>query len=270
MELPVSDANLLDAGQYSDEGIDRYERIYGRDFVSPGGAETAREFIRRLQLRENMQVLDAGCGLGGAAFVMAGDYGASVTGIDLSANMIRRARDRCRALGLDERVRFHHGDVTAFGSETGFDAVHSRDVFLHIADKPALFATLFRALKPGGRLLITDYCRGAEPASAGFERYIAKRGYHLLDMAAYESCLHGAGFTDMVAEDLTDRFIDIHFRELEAIAAHDGSSTGLSDLVTGWREKIERARRGEQGWGLFMASKPVGKRIRTRSSAAHR
>ena len=97
-ETPVADADFLDAGQYTDEGISKYEEIYGRDFVSPGGIETAREFVGRLDLRPGMQVLDAGCGLGGAAFVMARDYGASVTGVDVSANMIRRATDRCQFL----------------------------------------------------------------------------------------------------------------------------------------------------------------------------
>lgn len=251
----MSDANFLDSGQYSDDGIDKYERIYGRDFVSPGGAETAREFIRRLNLREGMRVLDAGCGLGGAAFLMAAEFGASVTGIDLSTNMIRRARARCRTLGLIGRVQFHHGDVMAMDRQGEFDALHSRDVFLHLADKPALFEILYRALKPGGRLLITDYCRDAGAGSAGFRRYVDERGYHLLDIDEYAGRLRDAGFGQVVAEDLTARFIDIHLLELERITAAEATDTGMSRLISGWHDKIERARRGEQRWGLFTALK---------------
>lgn len=252
----MSDAESLDAGQYSDDGIDRYERIYGRDFVSPGGAETAREFIGRLQLGKGARVLDAGCGLGGAAFVMAAEYGASVTAVDLSANMIRRAKARCRALGLNARIRFRHQDVLELESRNEFDVVHSRDVFLHVADKPTLFAALHRALKSGGRLLITDYCRGEGMLSKGFKRYLAERTYHLLDLSDYADQLREAGFGDVVTEDLTTRFIDIHVRELERMTADREFGANLSELVTGWREKIERARLGEQRWGLFTALKP--------------
>ena len=43
-----------------------------------------------------------------------------------------------------------------------FDVIYSRDAILHVEDKPALFARLLRWLKPGGRLLLTDYCCGEE------------------------------------------------------------------------------------------------------------
>ena len=42
-----------------------------------------------------------------------------------------------------------------------FDAVYSRDALLHVNDKAALFARAFAWLKPGGRLLVTDYARWA-------------------------------------------------------------------------------------------------------------
>ena len=52
----------------------------------------AREFIEELNLQPNSTILDAGCGLGGSAFLMAEQFGLSVDGIDLSENMIRIAQ----------------------------------------------------------------------------------------------------------------------------------------------------------------------------------
>ncbi len=49
-------AQFLDAGQYSVESIGKYQRIYGRDVISPGGADTAREFIPMLGLRPGDRV----------------------------------------------------------------------------------------------------------------------------------------------------------------------------------------------------------------------
>ncbi|HEY5700459.1 MAG TPA: methyltransferase domain-containing protein [Gammaproteobacteria bacterium] len=251
----VVKAEFLDTGQYTDESISKYERVYGRDFVSPGGIDTAREFIQRLDLRSGMRVLDAGCGLGGAAFLMAQEFGASVTGVDLSANMIRRADARCRSLGLGDRVSFSREDVVKLDFSNEFDVVHSRDVFLHITDKPTLFATLHRTLKPGGCLLVTDYCRGDRKSSKEFERYVTERGYDLLDLDGYAARIRQAGFYNVVAEDLTEQFIAIHHRELDGLVNKDHGETDLTELIVGWRDKIQRAHRGEQRWGLFSALK---------------
>lgn len=62
---------------------------------------------------------------------------------------------------------------------------------------------LLKALKPGGRLLISDYCRAEGQPSPGFAEYIAQRSYDLHSVAAYGEMLSRAGFTDVVAEDRT-------------------------------------------------------------------
>ena len=85
---------FLDEQQYSRNGILRYEKIFGQDFVSTGGMDTSREFVKLLNLKTNQKVLDVGCGIGGSAFLMKRDYGAHVRGIDLSNNMIDIANER--------------------------------------------------------------------------------------------------------------------------------------------------------------------------------
>jgi phosphoethanolamine N-methyltransferase len=62
---------------------------------------------------------------------------------------------------------------------------------------------LLRALKPGGRLLISDYCRAEGDASPAFAAYIAQRGYDLHSVPAYGAMLSGAGFVEVAAEDRT-------------------------------------------------------------------
>lgn len=111
-------------------------------------------------------------------------------------------------------------------------------------DKPALFRSFYKWLKPGGRVLISDYCRNAGNPSAEFAEYIKQRGYDLHDVEAYgQVCLeHGiahslhaqvllcqccsqisvllelylhlclqmlrdAGFVDVIAEDRTDQVL---------------------------------------------------------------
>src|SRR3954453_13873674 len=85
-------------GQYSRRGILRYEKIFGDGYVSTGGPETTRHLCSQLegQLRPGVRVLDVGSGIGGAAFHLAREYGASVTGVDLSPVMVDIAQERAR------------------------------------------------------------------------------------------------------------------------------------------------------------------------------
>lgn len=134
---------FLDNQQYSRNGILRYEKIFGKHFVSTGGLTTTSEFVEKLNLKEGEKVLDVGAGIGGSAFHMAEKYGASVLGIDLSTNMIAIAFERAHDIGL-QNVTFEVADATTRQfPDSAFDVVYSRDTILHIEDKLALFKSFY-------------------------------------------------------------------------------------------------------------------------------
>lgn len=60
-----------------------------------------------------------------------------------------------------------------------------------------------KMLKPGGKLLISDYCRAPQAPSEGFAAYIKQRGYDLHPVADYAAMLQAAGFVEVVGEDRT-------------------------------------------------------------------
>jgi len=254
---------FLDEQQYSTRSITRYEKIFGEGYVSTGGQKTTTEFVDKLDLQRGERVLDVGCGIGGGDFYMARQFGVSVVGIDLSTNMVHRALEssmKADALALD--VEFEVCDATTREfPDASFDVVYSRDTILHIADKRALFAKFFRWLKPGGRVLISDYCRGEQSGSAHFDAYVASRGYHLLSPSQYGAVLESVGFTDVEAQDRTDQFVDVLKEELsrtlgqEEAFVRETSAEDFKDIVDGWRAKIERCGEGDQKWGLFFARK---------------
>lgn len=243
----------LDTNQYAPKEIHKYECIYGRHFVSPGGEACARDCIARLELAPGDRVLDVGSGLGGSAFLMAKEYGALVDGIDVSANMVALATEKCREERLEDRVSFSCGDCLDLTASRTYRAVYSRDVFLHIDNKRRLLGVLRDALVTGGRLLFTDYCRSEGPSSDEFTCYVDERGYHLLTVAGYVKCLQEVGLVDVEAEDWTARFVEIHRRELHRLPGAGLAADDEADLRRGWQRKIARAERGEQRWGLFTA-----------------
>ncbi|MGH3135945.1 MAG: methyltransferase domain-containing protein [Gaiellaceae bacterium] len=112
--------------------------------------------LGRLELGE--RVLDLGCGAGTDSLVAALQVGptGSVTGIDMTPEMIEKARVSAAEVALDN-VTFVEGEAEHLPFHDGsFDAVISNGVIDLIPDKDAVFSELSRVLVPGGRLQIAD------------------------------------------------------------------------------------------------------------------
>ena len=57
--------------------------------------------------------------------------------------------------------------------------------FVLFQDKPALFRSFYKWVKPGGKILISDYCKSGGVPSSEFAEYIEQRGYDLHDIKSY-------------------------------------------------------------------------------------
>ncbi|ROL41091.1 Phosphoethanolamine N-methyltransferase 3 [Anabarilius grahami] len=234
---------FLDNQQYTRRGILRYEKMFGSGYVSTGGLSTTKEFVDMLNLNAKQKVLDVGCGIGGGDFYMAKTFGVEVLGMDLSSNMVEIAMERAVKEKLP-LVQFEVSDATKRRfPEDAFDVVYSRDTILHIRDKLDLFRKFYSWLKPGGKLLISDYCCGEKPWSPAFQDYVNQRGYILYTPQRYGQFLTEVGFSNVRAEDRTDQFIQ------------EFSKEDYDAIVKGWTEKLQRCETGDQRWGLFYATK---------------
>eukprot|EP01099_Mayorella_cantabrigiensis_P001882 TRINITY_DN1823_c0_g1_i1.p1 TRINITY_DN1823_c0_g1~~TRINITY_DN1823_c0_g1_i1.p1 ORF type:complete len:293 (-),score=69.23 TRINITY_DN1823_c0_g1_i1:40-831(-) len=263
MTKPV-DQKFLDTHQYSIRGILRYEKIFGTDFVSTGGLKTTQNFIPRTKPLPGQKVLDIGCGLGGSTFYFAENYDVEVISVDLSRNMLTLAGEKLkkRPQSVQDRIKFLEADVTQYQfPEETFDIIYTRDALIHINDKASLFKQCFKWLKPGGRLFISDYCRGNEVGSDEFEAYVAERNYYLKTPSVYTSLIQQAGFSNVECTDQTNYFIDILKEELIPFEANreefvkEFSQDDYKDIVDGWRAKIFRCGQGEHRWVTFYGEK---------------
>ena len=139
--------------------------------------------VRHAGLRPGQTVLDLGSGAGLDAFVARNEVGAGgrVIGVDMTAEMIDRARDNASRLGFDN-VEFRLGEIEHLPVRSdSVDVVISNCVLNLEPDKRRAFGEILRVLKPGGHFCISDIV--ASRALPEWVRSIAE---------AYAGCVAGA------------------------------------------------------------------------------
>lgn len=130
-----------------------YDRLFG-SVLAPGRRALA-EAVRRLQ---PASILEVGVGTG---LTLAGyPAAAAVVGIDISSQMLARARQRSQRLaGRDIRLELMDAEALTFPDGT-FDCVTVPYVLSVTPDPPRLVAEIRRVCRPGGMILVLNHFSG--------------------------------------------------------------------------------------------------------------
>jgi cyclopropane-fatty-acyl-phospholipid synthase len=216
--------------------------------------EAQRRKLRRvcdkLALGPDDHVLEIGCGWGSFALVAAGEYGARVTGVTISAEQAALARERLAAAGLEGRVEILERDYRLV--EGSFTKVASIEMLEAIGEDQwrDYFATIDRLLAPGGSaciqtILVPDQRFARYRATPDWiERYVFP-GCLIPSLAALAPAIAGASTLSLYG--------------IDEIGPH------YADTLREWRRRFHasrprlreigyRDRRFERVWEFYLAS----------------
>jgi trans-aconitate 2-methyltransferase len=177
------------------------------DRVSEPQVEWARKVLERLPLRGDETVLDAGCGSGRVTQMLLERLPRGhVVAVDSAPSMVEHARE-----ALDPaRATVLQANLTELRLDSPVDAVFSNAVFHWIADHDALFARLFEALRPGGRLVAQCGGRGNVERFHAAAKHVALEEPYAEHLAGWEGPWNFAG-----AEETAERLERAGFTEIE-------------------------------------------------------
>jgi demethylmenaquinone methyltransferase/2-methoxy-6-polyprenyl-1,4-benzoquinol methylase len=120
-----------------------------------------RSIVRSLKLPAGSRGLDAGCGIGHPAILLADSLGPKghVTGLDILPELLAYGARLVEKAGLSGRITFREGDVSRLPFENdSFDWLWSADCIGYPAgDLTGILAELKRVVKPGGRIILLGW-----------------------------------------------------------------------------------------------------------------
>jgi len=142
----------------SDEFIKREYNFLAKHYDERWASYVGASILKtrdRICLDQTDLLLDVGCGTGSFLKAISNTSPSIIlTGVDLSEGMLRRAHEK---LGDEADLYLAAADSLPFGSNY-FDVVVSNSSLHYWRNPRKCFDELFRVLKPGGQLVITDWC----------------------------------------------------------------------------------------------------------------
>ena len=252
---------------YSGPEGDLWELVMGEQ-IHVGGFQSSMDLAKRAGIEAGMQGIDLCCCNGaGMRFLVKLCGVASMRGVDATAKVVERGRQRCQALGLDRQISFVLANVCASGLPAGSaDFVWGEDAWCYVVDKPKLISEAARLVKPDGLIAFTDWIEGpAGLSQPEAERFLTFMKFpNIQDLQGYQDLLAANGCDVMVAENscrfapCVDLYLDMLNNQLtyDALRIIGFDMALLQAMGAEMAFMQELAHAGKIAQGLCIARKP--------------
>jgi sterol 24-C-methyltransferase len=140
---------------------------------------------KNLGIKENQIVLDAGCGQGIVSAYLAKKYGSKVVGITIVPFEVKKAEDKAKEVGVQNKTQYFLMDylATTF-ADNFFDAIYTIETLSHSPDVSKTLKEFFRVLKPGGKIALFEY-------TIASDNLFSKHEKEMLDFIISNSAMMG-------------------------------------------------------------------------------
>lgn len=245
--------------------IEVAERLWGKGFSTPGGAEHISYLVKPMGLNPAMSALDLSAGLGGASRTMAQQFGCWVTGLESSPPLAKAGMERSHMAGLDKRAPIEAYDPENFNFPKRVDGIVYKEGLFTVRDKEQLFDGIEAALKPRGHLLITDYILGPKPNRVVVAGWADKEPLepNLWSLEQMQNAFAQRNLDLRIAEDITDTHRHLILTALQGFTqvleqyalAHD-TKVAVMDEIELWARRVAALDSGLRCY-RFYALKPA-------------
>lgn len=241
------------------------EKLWGEDFISPGGRQFVFDMIKPLNLSDEMNVLNLAAGLGGAARVMAEECGTWVTGLECAPVLIEEARKRSNNANVANTVSIKPYDPENFTLFRRYDVVFAQEAFFCLKDKERTFNLVEAAMKPGGQLLFTDFVLTEDSALDKLDFWLQAEPIEPAPLTcdACKTMLEEREMDVRICQDLTTELMPVILKSLTRLRDHLNEHRLDAETRTAITEEVDlwaaRATALQQGLRIyrFHALKPA-------------
>jgi ubiquinone/menaquinone biosynthesis C-methylase UbiE len=180
-----------------------WELLMGEQ-IHIGGFASSTDLAAFGGVKPGMTGIDFCCCSGaGMRFLLKMCGVARMEGIDFTKGQITLGKKRMKEIGLKpSQFRFHLGDVALPHVKAGaFDFAWGEDAWCYVADKPGLVSQAYRALKPSGRIIFSDWVATDKMTAADARRFMAFMKFPtFMTVADYKDLLAKTGFKKVKAK----------------------------------------------------------------------
>ncbi len=208
--------------EYDDSLQALLEAVWGEGYLSPGGPDEVTKVVKGVELTDKT-ILDIGCGTGGIDVFLAKEYKPKkIVGVDVDQGLINRCLESADEHGLSHILEYQNIEPGPLPFEgESFDIVFSKDAIIHIEDKRAIFAEIYRVLKQNGVFCASDWLRNNdEPMSEALRYYVEAEdlGFGMASPQRYYSAMETAGFSDITITNRNEWYRELAKQEHQALS----------------------------------------------------